>query len=111
AERKTVTFQDRLGQALVEGGFITSEQLDQARETAGTEEKRLTDALESGINFYNDSNPDNPLPPDTPIYPFGSAVEAALGRPITEFEPPLRYPPDFPKAELAVNIDLILKEL
>ena len=45
-ERKTVTFQDRLGQALVEGGFITSEQLDQARETTEKEEKRLTDVLQ-----------------------------------------------------------------
>ncbi|MFH0768212.1 MAG: GspE/PulE family protein [Chloroflexota bacterium] len=44
-DRRFVTFQDRLGQALVEGGFITSEQLDKAREIAKAKEKRLTDVF------------------------------------------------------------------
>ncbi|MBI4296476.1 MAG: type II/IV secretion system protein [Chloroflexi bacterium] len=44
-ERKLATFQERLGQALVEGGFITDNQLQQAREEAEKENKRLTDVL------------------------------------------------------------------
>ncbi len=81
----------------------------------------VTDALERIITFHNDGNPDNPLPPDIPVYIFGSApllnpdivsaVETALGYPVAEFEPPIIYPPDFPKAELAVNIGLVLKQL
>ena len=80
-----------------------------------------TDALEGIMAFHNESNPDNPLSPDIPVYLFGSAVpvnpdivseiEAALGRPVSEFDPPLVYPPDFPKAELAINIGLVLKKL
>lgn len=80
-----------------------------------------TDALERIITFHNDGNPDNPLPPDIPVYIFGSAlslkpdivsaVETALGHPVAEFEPPILYSQDFPKAELAINIGLVLKEL
>jgi len=44
--RKPTTFQDRLGQALVEGGFITAEQLSQAHQIANTEGRRLTDVLQ-----------------------------------------------------------------
>ncbi len=44
-DRKLVTFQDRLGQALVEGGFIIAKQFEQAREIAEREGKRLTDVL------------------------------------------------------------------
>ncbi len=81
----------------------------------------VTDALERIMTFHNDSNPDNPLPPDIPVYLLGSAlslnpaivstVETTLRRPPSAFEPPLLCPPDLPKAELAVNIGLILKEL
>ncbi len=45
-DRRTATFQDRLGQALVEGDFITSEQLAQARDIAQANNKRLTDILQ-----------------------------------------------------------------
>lgn len=81
----------------------------------------VTDALGNIITFHNESNPYNPLPPDIPVYLLGSAVplnpdivsavETTLGRSVSEFEPPILYPPDFPKAELAVNIGLMLKEL
>lgn len=81
----------------------------------------ITDALDSIITFHNESHPDNPLPPDIPVYLLGSgilrnpnivsAVGTTLGRPAAEFKPPLIYPPDCPKAELAVNIGLVLKEL
>lgn len=81
----------------------------------------VTDALEPVMAFHNESNPDNPLPPDIPVYLLGSgtvlnpdivpAVQGVLGRPVAVFEPPLIYPQDFPKAELAVNIGLVLKGL
>lgn len=80
----------------------------------------LTDALNRIIAFYNDTRPDKPLSADTPSYLFGSAVslnpeiaaafETALGHPVSEFHPPLLYPPDFPRAEMAINIGLVLKE-
>lgn len=80
-----------------------------------------TGALDNIVSFYNESYPDNPVSLDIPVYLFGSAVvaasnivsavETALGRAVSEFEPPVLYPQDFPKAELAVNIGLMLKEL
>ncbi|MFH0769126.1 MAG: ATPase, T2SS/T4P/T4SS family [Chloroflexota bacterium] len=45
-DRRTATFQERLGQALVEAGFITSEQLAHARDIAQADNKRLTDVLQ-----------------------------------------------------------------
>ncbi|MDP2953835.1 MAG: GspE/PulE family protein [Chloroflexota bacterium] len=45
AERRPVGFQERLGQVLVEGGFITKEQLDQARQVARESGKTLINAL------------------------------------------------------------------
>ncbi|MBI2830427.1 MAG: hypothetical protein HYX81_04630 [Chloroflexi bacterium] len=81
----------------------------------------VSDALERIMTFYNDGNPNNPLPSDMPVFLLGSAlhlnpdivssVESALGRSLAEFEPPLVYEKDFPKADLAVNIGLVLKEL
>ena len=81
----------------------------------------VTGALDSIISFYNESYPDNPVPPDIPVYLLGSslslstnivsAVETALGRSVSEFELPVLYPQDFLKAELAVNIGLMLKEV
>ncbi|MCL0076422.1 hypothetical protein M1O12_00055 [Dehalococcoidia bacterium] len=80
----------------------------------------LTDALDRIVTFYNDTRPDKPLSADTPSYLFGSALslsseiaaafETALGHPVSEFQPPLLYPPDFPRAEMAINIGLVLKE-
>ncbi|MBI2851823.1 MAG: type II/IV secretion system protein [Chloroflexi bacterium] len=42
---KVISFQDRLGQALVEAGFLTPEALSGARDAARRETKRLTDIL------------------------------------------------------------------
>lgn len=42
---KVVVFQDRLGQALVEAGFLTAAALTGAQDAAGKENKRLTDVL------------------------------------------------------------------
>lgn len=81
----------------------------------------VTDALGNIMSFYSESYPDNPLPPDIPVYLLGSslslnanivsAVETDLGRSVSEFEPPVLCPQHFLKAELAVNIGLMLKEL
>lgn len=80
----------------------------------------LTDALDRIVTFYNDTMPDKPLSADTPSYLFGSALllnpaiavafETALAHPVSEFQPPLLYPPDFPRAEMVINIGLVLKE-
>ncbi|MFH0768722.1 MAG: hypothetical protein V1932_04045 [Chloroflexota bacterium] len=80
-----------------------------------------TGALDSIISFHNESYPDDPVSPDIPVYLFGSAIVAApnivsavettLERPVSEFMPPVLYPQDFLKAEFAVNIGLMLKEL
>lgn len=81
----------------------------------------LSSALMRITTSYNDSNPDEPLPTDMPLYLFGSslslnpdiasAAESALGYSVSEFNPPLLYPPDFPKGELATNMGLVLREL
>ena len=81
----------------------------------------VTDALDSIISFYNERYPDNPVPPNIPVYLFGSSlslnanivseVETALGYPVSEFKPPVLYPQNFLKADFVVNIGLMLKEL
>ncbi len=81
----------------------------------------VTGALDTIVSFYNESYPDKPMPPDIPVYVLGSAlslnpnvvsaVEMALGRPVSQFEPPILYPEHFLKAEFAVNIGLMLRML
>ena len=44
-ERKLAGFQEKLGQVLTEGGFITSDQLSQARDISKKEGKRIIDVL------------------------------------------------------------------
>ncbi|MDP2919562.1 MAG: GspE/PulE family protein [Dehalococcoidia bacterium] len=45
-DKKAKPFQERLGQALVEGGFLTPQQLEQARQIANIKGQRLTDVLQ-----------------------------------------------------------------
>ncbi|MDO8567774.1 MAG: hypothetical protein Q7R57_03555, partial [Dehalococcoidales bacterium] len=81
----------------------------------------VTDALDNIVSFYNEGYPDNPLPPDVSVYLFGSplslnanitsAVETALGRRVSDFEPPILYREYFPAALLAVNVGIMLGEL
>lgn len=52
-EKKLMTFQERLGQALVEGGFVTLEQLNQVRHVAEAGGKKLTGVLQE-----RDSSPE-----------------------------------------------------
>ncbi|MBE0415121.1 MAG: pilus assembly protein PilM [Dehalococcoidia bacterium] len=81
---------------------------------------RISDELGRTIAFYNDTNPDNPLDPEVPVYLTGAAasgvsfalnVTALIGRPVQPLDPPLPYPENFPVAEFMVNLGLILKLL
>ena len=45
--RATLSFEDRVGQVLLEGGFVTSQQLDQAREVSEANGTSLLDTLVS----------------------------------------------------------------
>ena len=79
---------------------------------------RISDEITRTIDFYNNSNPDNPLSPEVPIYLTGAAasgvsfalnVAALIGYPVQPLDPPLPYPEDLPVAEFMVNLGLILK--
>jgi len=81
---------------------------------------RIGDELGRTIAFYNESNIDNPLDPEVPVYftgavasglPFALNVSALIGRPAQPLDPPLAYPEGFPVAEFMVNMGLILKIL
>ena len=81
---------------------------------------RISDELRRTIDTYNESNVDNPLDPEVPIYlsgasaasvPFALNVAALTGRTVQPLEPPIHYPEDFPLAEFMVNVGLILKIL
>jgi len=81
---------------------------------------RISDELKRTVDTYNDTNKDNPLDPEMPIYlsgatassvPFALNVAALTGRTVQPLEPPIRYPEDFPLAEYMVNVGLILKIL
>ncbi|MCK4697668.1 MAG: pilus assembly protein PilM, partial [Dehalococcoidia bacterium] len=81
---------------------------------------RISDEIRRTIETYNESNTDNPLDPEVPIYlsgataasvPFALNVAALTGRTVQPLEPPIHYPEDFPLAEFMVNVGLILKIL
>jgi len=81
---------------------------------------RISDEITRTINFYNDSNQENPLSPEVPIYLTGAAasgvsfalnVAALIGYPIQPLDPPLPCPEDLPIAEFIVNLGLVLKVL
>lgn len=81
---------------------------------------RVSDEITRTIGYYNDSNRDNPLSPEVPIFLTGDAasgvsfalnVGALIGYPVQPLDPPLPYPEDFPVAEFMVNLGLVLKVL
>jgi Tfp pilus assembly PilM family ATPase len=81
---------------------------------------RISDEIRRTVETYNESNMDNPLDPEVPIYlsgasaasvPFALNVAALTGRTVQPLEPPIHYPEDFPLAEFMVNVGLILKIL
>lgn len=81
---------------------------------------RISDEITRTIDFYNNSNPENPLSPEVPIYLTGAAasgvsfalnVASLIGYPIQPLDPPLPCPEDLPVAEFMVNLGLVLKVL
>lgn len=98
---------------LMRGIWLREKNLDTGKVTA-----LLLQQLASTIEYYNDMNRANPLPPDVPIYLTGEiALNAELaqrvstlsGRTVAPLEPPLSYPEHFPVALYMVNLGLILK--
>ncbi|HUU63954.1 MAG TPA: hypothetical protein VMX96_08590 [Dehalococcoidia bacterium] len=81
---------------------------------------RISDEIRRTIVTYDETNKENPLDPDIPIYlsgaaassvPFALNVAAFIGRTVQPLEPPIHCPEDFPLADFMVNVGLILKIL
>lgn len=71
------------------------------------------------IDYYNRSHPDSNVTTDTAIYMSGELaldpqvavkVSEASGRTVTDVEPQVQCPPNFPLAQYIVNIGLMLRE-
>jgi len=85
---------------------------------AGDNAARLGYELLQALSFYSESYRNHPLPQDLPVYLSGSfaseestrlSVSSATNRPVGQLKPPLQYPDDFPVAEYAVNLGLIIR--
>jgi type IV pilus assembly protein PilM len=81
---------------------------------------RISDEIRRTIVTYDETNKENPLDPDIPIYlcgaaassvPFALNVAAFTGRTVQPLEPPIHYPEDFPLSDFMVNVGLTLKIL
>ena len=81
---------------------------------------RLADELSKTVKFYDDSHPQNPLNPGTPLLLTGElSVETMASQLIqaeTEYQveplvPPLQFPDDLPAALYASNMGLALKKV
>lgn len=113
---------DTLDVIVVRGGVpATIRTVSLRREIETTEDKvqRMGEELARAVKFYDDTHPEDPLQPSTPIYLTGSLAEAAasagvaeasVGHPVEPIAPPLEYPVDLPVAAFMVNIGLALKE-
>jgi type IV pilus assembly protein PilM len=82
--------------------------------------RRLTDELLRTVKFYNNSHPENPLSPTTPLLLSGELssdatasqlIQAEMGYPVEPLTPPLKFPPDFPTNAYATNMGLALKKM
>jgi len=82
--------------------------------------QRLTDELSRTVKFYNNSHPENPLSPTTPLLLSGELssdatasqlIQAEMGYPVEPLIPPLKFPPDFPANAYATNMGLALKKI
>ena len=71
------------------------------------------------IDYYNRSHPESNITPDTAIYMSGELaldpevivrVSEASGRTVTDVDPQVQCPPNFPLAQYIVNIGLMLRE-
>ncbi len=92
-------------------------QPDTSREAADGA-ARLGYELLQALSSYSESYRSHQLPQDLPVYLTGSfaneestrlSVSSATNRPVGQLKPPLRYPDDFPVAEYAVNLGLIIR--
>lgn len=81
---------------------------------------RVVEELGRNVGHYNETNRDNPLPPNLPVYLCGacaidpdlpSMVQREIGYPVEEVKSVLKSPRDFPTAQMMVNMGLMLKEL
>lgn len=79
---------------------------------------RVSQELVQAVSAFNDSNRGTPLPTDAPLYLTGTVaadvssrlnLSAAASRPIGQLKPPLRCPDDFPLADYAVNLGLLVR--
>ena len=82
--------------------------------------RRLTDGISKTVNFYNNSHPENPLSPTTPLLLSGELsadattsqlIQAQIEYPVELLVPPLEFPPDLPVALYTSNMGLALKEV
>lgn len=80
--------------------------------------ERLSEELHQGIRFYNDSNPQQPVGPNTPLFvatgaaDYFSLAEALYGSleyTLERLAPPLEHPDEFPLEEYATNVGLALR--
>jgi len=81
--------------------------------------RRLTDELSKTVKFYNNSHPENPLSPTTPLLLTGELatdatasklIQAEVEYPVKSLVPPLEFPPALPVALYAANMGLALKK-
>jgi hypothetical protein len=82
-------------------------------------QERLIGELERTLAYYDETNPDQPLDPDTPLYLTGNLaagialaerVRAATRHPIGRLTGLPPYPDDLPVGDYLVNIGLALKQ-
>ena len=81
---------------------------------------RAVDELTKTIGFYNNSHPEEPLQPDTPLILTGELsieptaaklIQAETGYQVEPVLPPFILPPDFPLDLYTNNIGLALKKI
>ena len=82
--------------------------------------RRVATAVNRAIDFYNDNHVLEPVEPTTMLLlsgrvttepGFRETLAETSGYPVESIQPPLEYPPHFPVAEYAVNLDLALHEI
>lgn len=80
----------------------------------------ITDDLTRTMEFYDSTNPENPLAPDIPIYVSGELADEPeicqsladrLGRPVMRLSLPVSYPLGSYPSRYTVNLGLALKQL
>lgn len=82
-----------------------------------TASPRVVEELVRILSFYADANPEDPLPPQTPVVLGGglageelaSAITREIGHPVMEYSSPLGVPQGFPIAAMASNLALAVR--